>query len=78
MKTATSFLAHNPTLLATYGDFKLYEHPIHGDAASIYMVTPQGTLVNTWFYDLGDFDLDLCLDLAADARDFELNYEVAQ
>ena len=71
MKDATKFLAHNPTLLATYGDFKLYEHPIRGDAASIYMVTPDGFLVNTWFYDLGDFEHDglaLCVELMESAE----------
>jgi hypothetical protein len=71
MKTATSFLAQNPTLLASYGGFKLYEHPTLGDAASIYMVTPDGFLVNTWFYDLGDFEYDglaLCVELMESAQ----------
>ena len=78
MKDATKFLEHNPTLLASFGGFNLYEHPTRGDEAPVYMVTPNGALINTGFYDLGDFDLDLCLDLAADAKDFELNYEAAQ
>ena len=69
MKDTTQFLSHNPTLLASYGDFKLYEHPLRGDTAPIYMLTPIGRLVNTGFYDLGDFDLDLCIDLAADAAE---------
>jgi hypothetical protein len=78
MTNATKFLAQNPTLLATYGEFKIYEHPTRGDSAPVYMVTPIGRLVNTGFYDLGDFDLDLCIDLATDALDWELNYEAPQ
>ena len=78
MKDATKFLAQNPTLLATYGEFKIYEHPTRGDEAPVYMVTPSGFLINTGFYDLGDLDLDLCIDLVADALDWELNYEAPQ
>lgn len=62
---AARFLAKNPTLLASFGDFKLYEHPTQGDTAPIYMVTPTGDLIRTGFYDLGDFDLALCEELAA-------------
>lgn len=57
------FLSYNPTLLARYGDYCLYEHPIHGDAAPIFMTTPDSRLINTGFYDLGDFGLDLCIEL---------------
>jgi hypothetical protein len=49
------FFEHNPTLLATFGGYCLYEHPTRGDSAPIYMSTPSGTLINTGFYDLGDF-----------------------
>ena len=49
------FMSHNPTLLAEYGEYKLWEHPTRGDTAPIYMSTPSGKLINTGFYDLGDF-----------------------
>ena len=64
------FLAQDPTLLAQYGDYKLWEHPTRGDTDAIYMTTPTGRLVNTGFYDLGDFGdrgdpdgLALCIEL---------------
>ena len=57
------FFSLNPTLLATFGGFRLYEHPTRGDTAPIFMSTPDGRLVNTGFYDLGDFDLELCHEL---------------
>lgn len=66
MKSATDFLAQNPTPLASYGGYRLFEHPTRGDTAPVYMVTPTGCLINTGFYDLGDFEcdgLDLCLEL---------------
>lgn len=63
MTKLEKFMAHNPYQLATYGKYKLYEHPLRGDEAPIYMVTPKGNLINTGFYDLGDFDLDLCKEL---------------
>jgi hypothetical protein len=65
---AARFLALNPTLLTSVGAFRLYEHPTRGDTAPVYMVTPDNLLVNTGFYDLGDFDLALCEELAAEAR----------
>jgi hypothetical protein len=68
MDKAESFLSKNPTELARIGAFKLYEHPTRGDTAPIYMVTPSGQLINTGFYDLGDFDLVLCLELEASAN----------
>jgi hypothetical protein len=59
------FLDLNPTELAAFGGFKLWEHPTRGDTAPIYMTAPDGRLINTGFYDLGDFDLALCEELAA-------------
>ena len=56
------FMSHNPTLLATFGGYRLYEHPTRGDEAPIYMTTPNGTLINTGFYDLGDFYFHDCGD----------------
>lgn len=64
-ESATKFLAANPTQLGSFGGFKLWEHPTRGDEAPIYMTTPDGRLINTGFYDMGDFDLTLCEDLAA-------------
>lgn len=69
MNKTGSFLAKNPTQLATFGGFKLYEHPNRGDTAPIYMTTPSGQLINTGFYDLGDFDLALCLELEESTND---------
>ena len=65
MKTATSFLAHNPTLLDSlkarrFGSYRFYEHPTRGDNAPVFMITPSGYLINTGFYDLEDFDIDTC------------------
>jgi len=67
-KRAQTFLSHKPTELARVGAFKLYEHPTRGDTAPIYMITPSGQLINTGFYDLGDFDLALCLELEESAN----------
>jgi hypothetical protein len=63
-----TFLSKNPTELARIGAFKLYEHPTRGDTAPVYMVTPSGQLINTGFYDLGDFDLTLCLELEESSK----------
>lgn len=60
----TKFFEYNPTLLATVGEYKLYEHPTRGDTAPVYMTTPDGRLINTGFYDLEEFDLSLCEELA--------------
>ncbi len=62
---ATKFLAASPTNLGSFGGFSLWEHPTHGDEAPIYMTTPDGRLINTEFYDMGDFDFALCEELAA-------------
>jgi len=63
MTSLDKFMSHNPTFLASFGGYKLYEHPTRGDTAPIYMTTPNGRLINTGFYDLGDFDLALCIEL---------------
>lgn len=62
---AGRFLAQNPTNLGIFGGYSLWEHPTRGDTAPIYMTTPDGRLINTGFYDMGDFDLTLCEELAA-------------
>mgnify|MGYP003610617458 CR=1 FL=1 len=62
---ATKFLAGAPTNLGSFGGFSLWEHPTRGDTAPIYMTTPDGRLINTGFYDMGDFDFALCEELAA-------------
>lgn len=59
-----AFLSKDPTLLATHGDYRVWEHPTMGDTAPVFLSTPDGRLINTGFYDLGDFDLDLCVDLS--------------
>lgn len=64
---ATRFLAQNPTKLGTFGGYNLWEHPTRGDTAPIYMTTHDVRLINTGFYDMGDFDLDLCIELDPEA-----------
>tara|TARA_R110000822_G_scaffold204919_1_gene341541 strand:+ start:181 stop:396 length:216 start_codon:yes stop_codon:yes gene_type:complete len=66
IRIVTGFFDKNPTLLMQIGDWKLWEHPILGDNAPIYMTTPSGNLINTGYYDLGDFDLQLCIELSGD------------
>lgn len=51
------------TVLMKIGGYTMLEHPTRGDGAPIYMTTPSGNLINTGFYDLGDFDLLLCEEL---------------
>ena len=62
----SSFFSHNPTKLASFGGYDLWEHPTRGDTAPIYMTSPSGKLINTGFYDLEDFDLPLCIELEQD------------
>ena len=69
MNKTESFLSKNPTQLAQFGGFKLFEHPTRGDTAPVYMVTPSRKLINTGFYDLEDFDLDFCLELEESNKD---------
>lgn len=66
-ETITKFKAANPYLLQQIGPYTLWEHPTRGDEAPILMLTPNdAALVSTGFYDLGDFDLDLCHELDPD------------
>ena len=60
----SKFMAHNPTVILRIGGYTLYKHPTRGDTAPLYMATPCGRLINTGFYDIGDFDLSLCEELA--------------
>lgn len=62
------FMSKGPTMLASYGDYKVWEHPTMGDTAPVFLSTPDGRLINTGFYDLGDFDLDLCVELSEDKQ----------
>lgn len=64
-EAATKFLAANPTQLGSFGSFKLWEHPTRGDEAPIYMTMSDGRLISTGFYDMGEFDLALCEEIAA-------------
>ena len=63
MSPVEKFMSHNPTLLASFGGYNLYKHPTLGDEAPIAMVTPSGILYNTGFFDLDDFDLELCKEI---------------
>ena len=58
------FMEHNPTVILRIGGYTLYEHPTRGDEAPLYLATPDGRLINTGFYDIGDFDLALCEELS--------------
>ena len=57
------FLNRGPYHLMNIAGYDLWEHPVYGDNACVYMSTPDGKLVATGFYDLGDFDLELCKEL---------------
>lgn len=58
------FFANNPSELMRIGEYVLYEHPTRGDEAPIYLYNVlTGNLMSTGFYDLGDFDLALCMEL---------------
>jgi hypothetical protein len=58
------FLSLNPYLLGQFGKYRLFEHPTRGDEAPVMMLTPNNAaLVSTGFWDMGDFDLELCQDL---------------
>ena len=59
----SEFLELNPYKLASYGDFDVYEHPRGGDESPVILVTLSGAVILTCFYDLGDFDLDLCIEI---------------
>lgn len=63
MKNA-EFFSHKPTELARIGSYCLFEHPTRGDTAPVYLYNVlTGHLMNAGFYDLGDFDLALCMEL---------------
>ena len=62
------FLARDPYLFMEIEGYKLWEHPTRGDTDCVYMSTPDGRLVATGFYDLEDFDLDLCVELDNDNK----------
>lgn len=64
--TKEKFMSKNPYELERIEGYIFYEHPDYGDEAPIYMLTPSGNLVNTMFYDMGDFyeyGLELCHEL---------------
>lgn len=56
---ATRFLARSPFLLATVAGCRVYEHPVHGDTATLMAITPAGALVDTGFYEVPTAD-ELC------------------
>jgi hypothetical protein len=49
---ARAFLAKNPTLIGRVLDHSFYEDPQHGDEAPMIMITPEGKLKRTEFWDL--------------------------
>jgi hypothetical protein len=53
------------TVLLTIGKYKMLEHPTRGDTDQVYMQW-DGKILGTGFYDLGDFDLCLCEELASE------------
>lgn len=60
------FMVQDPYEIDRIGDYIFYEHPTRGDMAPIYMLTPSGKLINTMFWDMGDFEAygpELCKEI---------------
>jgi hypothetical protein len=53
---AAAFLTREPTLIALLGGHYLYEDPVHGDEAPMFMITRSGKLKRTSWYDLPSMD----------------------
>jgi hypothetical protein len=67
--TKDTLLSHNPTRFAKFGGYELFEHPKFGDECEILMTTPTGDVIQTCFWDMGDFDsagIDLCIEIETD------------
>ena len=72
----TAFLSHNPHRLGTFGGYDVFEHPTRGDNAPVILTTPSGDVIETCFWDMGDFNsagLDLCIEIDSDTEGTELN-----
>jgi hypothetical protein len=67
--TKDTLLSHNPTSFGKFGGYELFEHPKLGDECEILMTTPTGDVIQTCFWDMGDFDsagIDLCIEIEND------------
>lgn len=49
---AKAFLAKDPTLLGVVLGHQFYEDPTYGDERSMWMITPEGKLKRTHWWDL--------------------------
>lgn len=49
---AKKFLARNPTLIGRVAEYEFYEHPELGDETDLKVITPDGRLKSSGFYDL--------------------------
>jgi len=55
---ARTFLSHTPTRLGAAGGYTFYEHPFYGDEDEIWMITPEGKIKRTGFWDVADCTIE--------------------
>lgn len=75
MTNLEKFLNKGPYHLMNIAGYDLWEHPDYGDEACVYMSTPDGKLIATGFYDLDDFDLELCKELEMGTKEVGSFYD---
>lgn len=51
-ENARKFKLKNPTLIGCVGGFQFYEHPTYGDEHPLLMITPEGKLKDSGFWDM--------------------------
>tara|TARA_R110002153_G_scaffold29801_1_gene91530 strand:+ start:339 stop:584 length:246 start_codon:yes stop_codon:yes gene_type:complete len=67
--TKETLLSYAPTSFGKFGGYELFEHPTLGDECEILMTTPNGEVIQTCFFDMGDFDsagIELCVEIETD------------
>jgi hypothetical protein len=67
--TKETLLSHNPTRLAKFGGYELFEHPKLGDECEILMTTPSGDVIQTCFWDMWEFNsagIATCIQVESD------------
>ena len=57
---AKKFKEHNPTYIGTMAGHKYYEDPIYGDEAPLKVITPEGELKTSIWWEMPD-DVDYVL-----------------
>lgn len=60
---ARAFLERKPTLIGRVLGYAFYESPTYGDEAPMLMITPEGKLKHTEFYELPSAD-ELSIELS--------------